>query len=314
MTHALSPMPGFPFTSRQVAFLIVGLARSGTTLSQRLAAEIDGVWVARETHFWSRYLHSDHRFGSRHVTRPAVRKLLSEMQRPDELIALTADEGATILARVAPEGCTPWELFANVVDSLSPDGPQTLGEKTPAHAGMATRLLAEQPALKVVAIVRDPRAIFASMLSVPWGLRDSQRLAWRWRLIYERLLADVDAFGRHRVMLVRYEDIVADPAGYQADLAAFLDVPLQVSAMKDDELFLAGETWKQRALEAPDANRIDAWREHLAAADVALIERITAPVATPLGYAPTNPAAPHLSVDPATFWRERQSAAIFDVG
>lgn len=314
MTHGLSPMPEPPFARRQVAFLIVGLARAGTTLSQRLAAEVDGVWVPRETHFWSRYLHSDDRFASRHVTRRAVRELLSEMQRPDEPIALTADEGATVLARVAPKGCTPWELFANLVDSLSPDGPQTLGEKTPAHAGMATRLLAEQPALKVVAIVRDPRAIFASMLSVSWGLRDSQRLAWRWRLIYERLLADVDAFGRHRVMLVRYEDIVADPAGYQADLAAFLDVPLQVSALKDDELFLAAETWKQRALEAPDANRIDAWREHLAAVDVALIERITAPVATPLGYAPTNPAAPHLSVDPATFWRERQIAAMFDVG
>jgi hypothetical protein len=114
------------------------------------------------------------------------------------------------------------------------------------------------------------------------------------------------------VLLVRYEDIVADSAGYQADLAAFLGMPINVSVMKDDELFLAQETWKQRALEAPDANRIDAWREHLAATDVALIERITAPVATPLGYAPTNPAAPHLSVDPAALWRERQIAAMFD--
>lgn len=305
-------MPGLPLESRQVAFLIVGLARAGTTLSQRLAAEIEGVWVPRETHFWSRYLAADLRFASGHMTRRAVRELLSEMQRPDESVALTADESATVLARVNPKGCTPWELFASLVDSISPDGPQTLGEKTPAHAGIATRLLVKQPALKVVAIVRDPRAIFASMLSVPWGLRDSQRLAWRWRLIYQRLLADVDAFGRHRVMLVRYEDIVADAAGYQADLAAFLGVPLKVSSLKDDELFLAGETWKQRALEAPDANRIDAWREHLAPADVAVIERITAPVATLLGYAPTNPAAPHLSVDPATFWMERQIAARFD--
>ena len=305
-------MPGLPLESRQVAFLIVGLARAGTTLSQRLAAEIEGVWVPRETHFWSHYLAADRGFASGHMTRRAVRELLSEMQRPDESVALTADESATVLARVNPKGCTPWELFASLVDSISPDGPQTLGEKTPAHAEIATRLLVKQPALKVVAIVRDPRAIFASMLSVPWGLRDSQRLAWRWRLIYQRLLADVDAFGRHRVMLVRYEDIVADAAGYQADLAAFLGVPLKVSSLKDDELFLAGETWKQRALEAPDANRIDAWREHLAPADVAVIERITAPVATLLGYAPTNPAAPHLSVDPATFWMERQIAARFD--
>lgn len=62
-----------------------------------------------------------------------------------------------------------------------------------------------------------------------------------------------------------------------------------------------------------DTNRIDAWRDHLAAADVALIERITAPVAMPLGYAPTNPTTPHMSVDPAALWRERQIAAMFDV-
>ena len=313
MTHTSSHEPKPPFASRQVAFLIVGVARSGTTLGQRLAAELEGVWVPRETHFWSHYLFSDRKFMPRHMTRSAVRALLSEMQVPKGKIDLTADEGAAVLARVAPEGITPWELFANLVDSLSPDGPQTLGEKTPAHSGIATRLLAQQPALRVVAIVRDPRAVFASHLSVPWGIRDSQILAWRWRLTYERLRAAVDAFGRHRVMLVRYEDIAADPAGYQADLAAFLDLPLQVSAIKDEELFLDAETWKHRALDVPDVTSVDAWREHLAAADVSLIERITAPVATLLGYGPTNPAAPNLSVDPEIFWREHWLAARLDV-
>ena len=43
MTHGLSPMPEPPVADRQVAVLIVGLPRSGTTLSQRLAAELDGV-------------------------------------------------------------------------------------------------------------------------------------------------------------------------------------------------------------------------------------------------------------------------------
>jgi hypothetical protein len=247
------------------------------------------------------------------VTQRDVRSIVNEMQRPDEPIALTTDEGAAVLARVPPEGCTPWELFANLVDSLSPDGPQMLGEKTPLHFRLATRLLAEQSALKVVVIVRDPRAVFASMLSVSWGLRDSQVLAWRWRLSCERLLAAVDAFGRHRVMLVRYEDMVADPAGHQTDLAAFLDVPPQLSAINYDELFLARETWKQRALQAPDTNSIGAWREHVAVSDVALVERITGPIATTLGYVPTNPAAPNLSVDPATFWNERKYAAKFDV-
>ena len=51
MTHGLPPMPEPPVANRRVAFLIVGLARAGTTLSQRLAAEIDSVWVPRETHF-----------------------------------------------------------------------------------------------------------------------------------------------------------------------------------------------------------------------------------------------------------------------
>ena len=33
-------------------FVIIGTARSGTTLVQRLCAELPGVWVPPETHFW----------------------------------------------------------------------------------------------------------------------------------------------------------------------------------------------------------------------------------------------------------------------
>ena len=37
----------------ELSFLVVGTARSGTTLVQRLCCELPRVWVPGETHFWS---------------------------------------------------------------------------------------------------------------------------------------------------------------------------------------------------------------------------------------------------------------------
>jgi hypothetical protein len=311
MTDRSSPEVGR--TPRQVRFLVVGLARSGTTFVQRLASEIVDVWVPRETHFWSRSLGADGRFAARHLSPADVRAVIEQMQQPGEPIHLSADEAARVLAGTSSGGCTPWELFVGLVDVLSPDGPTTLGEKTPGHATITTRLLSTHPHLKVIVVVRDPRAIFASALEVPWGVRDCQRLAWRWRLVYERMSADLDAFGAHRVLLVRYEDVVTDPSGFQRDVAAFLGVPLEISPVGSQELFLTHETWKQRAVESPDPDRVDAWRTQLSPTDTTLIDQITAPVADRFGYVPANRAATAVAVDAEALWKERQIAARFDV-
>ena len=49
---------------RDVDFLIVGTPRSGTTLVQRLACELPGVGMPRETEFWLGYRSSPLRTAS----------------------------------------------------------------------------------------------------------------------------------------------------------------------------------------------------------------------------------------------------------
>lgn len=303
-----TPLPSRP--TRTVDFLIAGMARSGTTLCQRLASELAHVAVPRETHFWSNYLQRGSSAPQRWMDRAAIVALLDAMCRPDGQMAMTEAERERVCASSVVDGCTAWELFGAVVDALSPDGAAVLGEKTPAHAWSAAHLLAHEPSLRLVAVVRDPRANFASLLGVQWGQRDAQRFAWRWRLLHERLLAERDAFGHHRILIVRYEDLVTEPDRFQNDLASFLGVDDERSPAPES-LFLPHETWKQRALQAPDVGRIDSWRQMLAVPDVAVVEQITAPVAERFDYR-FDPGERY-SIDPVALLAERRLVAGFDI-
>ena len=140
---------------------------------------------------------------------------------------------------------------------------------------------------------------------VSWGLRDAQKLAWRWRLAYASLLEDRLAFGKHRVMIERYEDVVADPNGFRERVARFLDTSPAFTALDSSgDLFGADETWKRRAVEAPDPSRIGAWRTSIDAQDAGVIEAITASLAEGLGYVRSEQGARSFTIDPRTYLDE----------
>lgn len=265
-----------------LAFVIVGTSRSGTTLVQRLACELPGVSVPPETHFLSNFalgLVARRRF-------PLPPEVVEE--ELDRYLALPSCRGLALSpAQVATGfdgGCgSVFELFAAVVAQLAADAP-VVGEKTPEHLLWWRPLTCAWPGLKVVAVVRDPRAVVASNLAAPFGMGTTELLAERWAADQRELTAARQALRPEQLLVLRYEDVVADPVDARLRLARHLGVAVTASSgapatsarLGDQQgrLYHEWETWKSRVDDPVTTDRIDAWREHLSVRALRVIEAV----------------------------------------
>jgi hypothetical protein len=288
-------------TTGSLQFLIVGIARSGTTLVQRLASEIADVWVPPETHFWPTALRHDLgvRLGS-----VEARALLEDVCRAAKL-DMSSDDVDGVLAN-AGEELRPFALFEALVAWLSPDR-MVLGEKTPNHVTVAAPLMAVHPDLRLIVTVRDPRAVHLSLREVPWGGEDPVRNAWRWRQRYE-LVEDLQRVFGGRVFALRYEDVVQAPDRTRSRLADFLGVPDAVVPLEGPSgLHADWEGWKSRSGTAVDPTRADRWREVLTDRDAGLVWAVAGDVASRWGYAPSDAPVVDVAPDPATALTDARS-------
>jgi len=273
------------FQRRPVSFLIVGLARSGTTFIQRLVCELNEVWVPEETHFWD---HASREFDPPHA-RVGVPRVLSFLATLGASSSGTrrklAIERAADRIRESQESGL-WGAFEGFVNELSLDRP-ILGEKTPSHMLVAPMLTHVHSQLKVIAVVRDPRAIVVSQNEVPWGLRDAASVAWRWRLRTQAMLDLRDALGPERVFVASFEDAVASPDRMRTALASFLGAADGTMALGESSgnLFDPSEaSWKDRALKDADPSRKDRWRTMIDPSDSRVVTAIAGPLMASFGY------------------------------
>lgn len=257
---------------QRVSFLIVGMARSGTTVAQRLVSEFESVWVPQETHFW--------RHGGAIASRFPVP--LDRREASDAISWFLSLESSVRLA-VRPsevvdhlgEKSYLWDLFEALVMSLSPPNAVHLGEKTPDHARWAVQLLRALPGLSLIGLVRDPREAYRSHLSVPWGIKEPWSFAEKW-VEHVRILEDAWRIFGDRVTIVRYEDLVEDPDGFRSKAADLLGIEDRRHSIEEAleagaELFGRDEWWKKAAL-GPVGPVEDRWRGEVDGESISIIE------------------------------------------
>jgi hypothetical protein len=269
------------------AFLVVGTPRSGTTLLQRLACELPGVSVTPETHFFSVFYDAVLRGTPMPLTRSDLARVVSAYGDLPLTQGLDIDPEA-LVAALGGRCRSAWELFAALVCQLEP-GARIVGEKTPNHLRWWRPLTDASPGLRLVAIVRDPRAVAASSLDVPFGMSSPMLIAAQWVEDLRDLAIATRVLGPTRLLRVRYEDVVRDPVHVKEQLATFLEVP-QPDGDGDfreppDRLFPSWESgWKARAVGPVDAKRKHAWRTRLSPDQIAKVELIAHRGMRELGY------------------------------
>jgi hypothetical protein len=268
-----------------VSTLVVGAPRSGTTLVQRLASELPGVAIPFETHFFTKGLPLILEGRAFPIGAEALTGGLGSY------CALPALEGSglsatAVLERLGPTARSALEIFDAVVTTACGRA-HLYGEKTPAHLFCAARLLGMREDLRVVGVVRDPRAVVVSRLEVPWGRARVDVQAYRWLEAQEEMARLTKAFP-DRVRVLRYEDVVANPDTTRDDLAAFMRVdpsrPADAPEQGRSTLGLEWETWKTGADAPITRDRTERWRDVLDRDQLALIGAICAPMLARYGY------------------------------
>jgi hypothetical protein len=307
----LSRRPGEP-----EAIFIVGVSRSGTTLTRRILDRHSRIGIATENHYLGHLLAWE---GARHYFRrvgdlrddAAVGRLVEliysgELQRRSRLRELSPYwhwltervPRADLEARLLASDRTERGIFAALLRLYADRrGKAVMGEKTPAHLAYAETLLAWFPDGRIVHCLRDPRAIYVSELrrrtedpaSVPYRqlVRTPRLLAlfvllqvvWAWAAAVQRHRTLRRRYpDRYRVL--RFEDLVAQPAATLGDLCAFLGVALE-PRMLEQKVTSRGANVGQAGF---DAGAADRWRSAISRRAQRTIERLLGARLLEMGY------------------------------
>jgi hypothetical protein len=264
-------------------FIIVGTPRSGTTLVQRLASEIPGVRVPPETHFFTGFYAG--------LIRRATFPLSEDVLRNELLRYMALDTSADMNLNVESiidglgGGCgNPVELFGAITRALAGNA-EVVGEKTPDHLRWWRPLSKALPDLRVVGVVRDPRAVVSSHMRLRPGSAVAALVADRWRSDQQEMEKAQAALPPGHFLQLRYEDVVTDPDRAKSLLANLLDVGLQDHIESPKHLFLSWEeSWKALAVGPITAQRVGAWSDVLSSREIEQVEMSCIRYMSRLGY------------------------------
>jgi hypothetical protein len=160
-------------------------------------------------------------------------------------------------------------------------------DHTPRNIRYAWTFFRAFPEATMVHIVRDGRAVGASVLPLDWGPNeiDSAARFWAERLAYG--LA-AESFWRKKVVRVRYEDLVQYPQTTLRGLCETLEIDYDPAMCSAAGFPVPKYTAKQHALigREPDPTRVNAWEKQLTARQIEIFESIASDLLETLGYTP----------------------------
>jgi hypothetical protein len=142
------------------------------------------------------------------------------------------------------------------------------------------------PEARFVHVIRDGRAVAASVLPLDWGPNTATEAARHWALQVVAGLAAAEALGPDLVHTVRYEDLVLEPERTLKLVCDFAGIDYDDRMVDKRDYALPAYTAGQHdlVLSRPDPGRVEAWRDVLRPAQVRAFERLTGELLDLLGY------------------------------
>lgn len=180
------------------------------------------------------------------------------------------------------------------------------GEKTPRHIFRIDEMLSVYPHAKVVCMVRDPRAVTASyrdwknqggfdFKKDPDHLNtlniEQQRtkksyhpvtISLLWKAQMTAAIKAREKWGREKVRLQRYENLVVSAEQELKDLAEWLGISFHSKMLKVP--MLNSSYAKFNISQGISKEAIERWKEKLPRAEVQIVEKLCRPVMDKLGY------------------------------
>jgi hypothetical protein len=160
-------------------------------------------------------------------------------------------------------------------------------DHSPQNAQLGRILFEEWPAARLVHLVRDGRAIAASVLPLDWGPNNPVSAAQWWTKALAHGLALESTFPG-RVLRVSYEELAREPEPVLRRICDFASLGFDPSMLRGGGLRVSAATAGQHSLvgKPPDPARIDAWRRTLTSRQIELFEAEAGQLLPLLGYVP----------------------------
>ncbi len=276
--------------------LIGGCDRSGTTLLGAMLGASPGVVCTPESQFKTEILENgeaDRRLVCVQLALDAITRhwrFSTWGLKREDIVNLSVERHASY-ARLLER------LVSRYAESLGQEGlntgaPQLWLDHTPSNIRHLHRLFSMFPDAVCIHMVRDGRAVAASVMPLDWGPNTVFFAARWWARQLAQGLAAEQYFGPEKVRRIRYEDLVAAPEAEMKAICRFVGIEY-VPAMRTASGFrLPSYTADQhRRLRAGriDPERANGWRNTLRSNQIELFEYITGDLLTYLGYRLDNP-------------------------
>jgi hypothetical protein len=261
-------------------FFIVGCGRSGTTLFRIILDAHPAIFVPPETFFFNQIARGEFGAGSL-STDEKVSLLLNKWWVKDMKFD---KEAMTALLNNENES---WKnIFLAFIASLSGDsGATTFGEKTPDHCEHAHTLLEVFPKCKIIFMVRDPRASFASFRSSKIGTGQISSFVKTWSLA---AIKEQSLRSNPRCMRVQYENLVTNTEHVMQDVCSFLGLTFEVSMMnyhdRKDPDYSPEQKHHKNTLKPIFTSGLNKWKSALSKNQIALLEHCLGKQMATLGY------------------------------
>jgi hypothetical protein len=178
-----------------------------------------------------------------------------------------------------------WFAKSYSMKSSKPDAKIWI-DHTPANiqfAGLLTELF---PEARFINIIRDGRAVAASVMPLDWGANTIDRAACSWVEDISCGIAAESALGKDRVLDVRYEDLVRETQITLEKICHFLNLQYQPRMIHGGGFKVPGYTIQQHSMlgSEPDAKRVNAWERKLNARKIEIFESIAGELLSYHGY------------------------------
>jgi len=188
------------------------------------------------------------------------------------------------------------KAFISTLMESTGKGAKRIGEKTPPNLLYMEMLGRFYPQARFVHVIRDGRAVGASLLKQDWRdmitgkpieyCSDPELAGKYWAVVVEEIRSQA-ASVPGRYLEVRYEDLVSRPRETMARVLAFLDEPWdeRVLSHQDSNLELPStESSSEEVAKAIHTRSVSRWKTELSPGDRAKIESWATPMLKELGY------------------------------
>jgi hypothetical protein len=200
--------PGGPRFEKRI--VIGGMPRSGTTLFRYILDASPTILAGPETGFFLRPFA---------LQQAQAERVASRVNRALEL-------GADVIADMIRSSTSSVEAFDRMMAAYRTRASlrkTAWAEKTPWNCSAYHWLRIEDPDLYIVSLIRDPRDVVTSVLDDKYHV-SIQRSLETLRLVL--------AFEDRRHLIVRYEDMVSDPAQHFREVFGFLGLPFPAQTLE----------------------------------------------------------------------------------